>query len=138
MVGTWGTSCCTAPATPAAVSLTLGEVGTGTEIGAAPAVAGGLGELETGFAGGVDVGACEAGGESVWRGLAGAVGAGLGRCGARAFAAACECLGMTLAVGSRRAVCFATTPLGASTLTLGRRVVRPQPCSLSFAGPPNG
>src|SRR6267142_286992 len=98
MVGTCGTSCCTAPTTPAAVSLTLGGVGTGTEIGAAPAVAGGVGELETGFAG--------------------AVGAVLGRCGASVFAAACECLGVTLAVASRRAVCFATTPLGASTPTL--------------------
>ena len=65
MVGTCGTSCCTAPTTPAAVSLTLGGVGTGSKIGAAPGVAaGGVGELETGFAGGADEGTCEAGGAS--------------------------------------------------------------------------
>ena len=94
MVGTWGTSRCTAPATPAAVSLTLGGVGTVTEIGAAPADEGGAGDLEAGAAGGVDGagGASEAGGELVWRGPAGAGVAGLGRCGTTAFVAACECL----------------------------------------------
>ena len=94
MLGTGGTSCCTAPATPVTVSLTGVVLGTGTEIGAGPLGDGGAGELEAGSAGGVEGagGACEAGGESVWRGLAGAVGAVLGRSGARAFASACECL----------------------------------------------
>jgi len=94
MVGTWGTSCCAAPTTPAAVSLTLGGVGTVTEIGAAPADEGGAGELEAGAAGGVDGagGACEAGGELVWRRPAGAVVTGIGRCGTTALVAACEWL----------------------------------------------
>ena len=94
MVGTWGTTCCTAPTTPAAVSLTLGGVGTVTEIGAAPADEGGADDLEAGAAGGVDGagGACEAGGELVWRGPAGAIVAGLGRRGTTAFVATCECL----------------------------------------------
>ena len=92
MLGTGGTSCCTAPATPVTVSLTGGVLGTGTEISPGPLGDGGAGELEAGSAGGVEGAgvAWEVGGESVWRWLAGAVGAVLGRRGSRAFAAACE------------------------------------------------